>query len=515
MPKKVRVKTKKPRSYLTKKGYTIVKSEFGFRDIHSCKKELTMTPYVNAEFSARPAPFPIYLENSKKLYLPKHYALEKFGEPDENRMPEGREIDLEFNGSLRENQLPIVKAFMDTCKPGGTLSSQSYGGVISVGCGTGKTVLALYIISQLKRKTLIIVHKEFLIEQWVERIKQFLPHARIGLIRQKKVDVHNKDIVIGMLQSISMKSYPDEIFADFGFCAVDECHHISAEVFSRSLPKIGCKYMCGLSATPKRDDGLSKVFEYYLGPIVYKLDRKGGDNVRVNVININSNVEDYTREELTNYGKVCMSKMINNICEYRKRTLMIVSIVLDMVEVGRKIIILSDRRGHLKDFYDMISECGKGTVGYYVGGMKPQDRKASESCDVILGTYSMASEGMDIPTLDSIVFASPKSNIVQAIGRVLRKKHLERPALVYDIVDNFSSFYRQGIKRRRFYKRCKYPIFSVTVDDTEGVSSENLYEQSQAEPEVIYDPKSGSPKKKKKIRKKPGDEVKNLESCPF
>ena len=862
MPKKVRVKTKKPRSYLTKKGYTIVKSEFDFSEVKSCKKELTMSPYVNTEFSARPSPFPIYLENSKKLYLPKHYALEKFGEPDENRMPEGREIDLEFNGSLRENQLPIVKAFMNTCKPGGTLSSQSYGGVISVGCGVGKclgintpilmfdgtikmvqdivvgdklmgddskertvlslargreqmykviptkgdpyivneshilslkcstkkgkylkgeivdmsvtdylalpksyhgragpllgyrvgvnfpekavemepyalgywlgdgseciitteeqpvvdyfreyadklncyitqgkdsittrnslhyrisgkliknkrqpniflkklqklnliknkhipqdykcnsrkvrlellagiidsdgsmshngydiiqkrekllddiiylarslgfaayksvcektcvykgerktgtyyrtcihgkgleeipvkcprkrgsprrqikdalstrirlekldvddyygfeidgnrrfllgdftvthnTIISLNILSQLKRKTLVIVHKEFLIEQWIERIEQFLPHARIGLIRQKKVDVHNKDIVIGMLQSISMKSYPDEVFADFGLCIVDECHHISAEVFSRSLPKIGCKYMCGLSATPKRDDGLSKVFEFYLGPIVYKLDRKGGDNVRVNVININSNVEDYTREELTNYGKVCMSKMINNICEYRKRTQMIVSIVLDMVEEGRKIIILSDRRGHLKDFYDMISESGKGTVGYYVGGMKPQDRKASESCDVILGTYSMASEGMDIPTLDSIVFASPKSNIVQAIGRVLRKKHLERPALVYDIVDNFSSFYRQGIKRKRFYKRCKYPIFSVTVDDTEGISSENLYEQSQAEPDVLYDPKSGSPKKKKKTRKKKGDEVKNLETCPF
>ena len=80
-----------------------------------------------------------------------------------------------------------------------------------------------------------------------------------------------------MLQSISMKSYPTDTFEDFGFCIVDECHHISAQVFSRALPKIGCKYICGLSATPKRDDGLSKVFEYYLGPIIYKAARSGGD----------------------------------------------------------------------------------------------------------------------------------------------------------------------------------------------------------------------------------------------
>ena len=135
----------------------------------------------------------------KKLYLPKHYALQKFGEPDENRMSEGREIDLEFKGGLRDIQNQLLK-HIRIHKPGGTLSSQTYGGVISVPCGVGKTVISLYILSQLKRKTLIIVHKEFLIEQWVERINQFLPYARIGLIRQKKVDVLNKDIVIGMLQ---------------------------------------------------------------------------------------------------------------------------------------------------------------------------------------------------------------------------------------------------------------------------------------------------------------------------
>ena len=101
-------------------------------------------------------------------------------------MTEGLEIDLKLKGSLREHQKPVIQAFMDTCNPKGTLSSQSFGGIISVFCGFGKTFCGLYLISKLKRKTLIIVHKEFLIEQWMERIAEFLPDARVGRIQQKK-----------------------------------------------------------------------------------------------------------------------------------------------------------------------------------------------------------------------------------------------------------------------------------------------------------------------------------------
>ena len=175
MTKKViKIKRKTPKSYVTKRGYAIVKSKFSPSEIKECKKELTVRPYVNAEFSSRPPSFAIYMESLKKLYLPKHYGIEKFGEPEDDRLSDGREIDLEFNGSLRDKQKPIVKTFLDSCKPGGSYTSQTYGGVISVPCGWGKTILSLYILSQLKRKTLVVVHKEFLIEQWIERIREFL-----------------------------------------------------------------------------------------------------------------------------------------------------------------------------------------------------------------------------------------------------------------------------------------------------------------------------------------------------
>ena len=112
--------------------------------------------------------------------------------------------------------------------------------------------MALYLLSKISKKTIVIVHKEFLLNQW-KRIEEYLPDARVGIIQANKIDIKNKDIVIAMLQSISMKEYDiDETFGNFGFTIVDECHHISAEVFCRSLPKINSMYSLGLSATPRK-----------------------------------------------------------------------------------------------------------------------------------------------------------------------------------------------------------------------------------------------------------------------
>jgi superfamily II DNA or RNA helicase len=119
-------------------------------------------------------------------------------------------------------------------------------------------------------KTLVIVHKEFLLNQWIERIHQFLPTARVGKIQGSTVDVDNKDIVIGMLQSLSMKDYPADTFTSFGLMVIDEVHHISSEVFSCALFKVVTKYTMGLSATMNRKDGTTKVFKMFLGDVVYK-----------------------------------------------------------------------------------------------------------------------------------------------------------------------------------------------------------------------------------------------------
>ena len=452
---------KNNKTVLTKRGYAIVKKRFDYKDISNCKKELLVKPFVNNNYGVAAEAYPIFLESSKKLYLPKHYGIKNFGEPECVKLTKGHEIDLEFKGTLRPNQIPVVKAFLYTCKDGPFIN-KSNGGIISVPCGWGKTIMALYIISKLNRKTIIIVHKEFLLNQWRERINEFLPHARVGIIQGPKIDVNNKDIVLAMLQSISIKDYDSKIFKDFGFTIVDECHHIAAEVFSRSLPKINSYYSLGLSATPKRADGLGKVFNMFLGPSVYKID-KDEKCVDVRIISYNEvhNLK-YNHEEMNYMGKLCMPRMINNIINNNNRNYLILYLAKDLVKKGRQVIILSDRRNQLKYLHEKLSNNDELTVGYYVGSMKQKDLKQSEKANIILGTFPMAAEGLDIPTLDAAIFASPKSNIQQSIGRITRKVHKTLP-IAYDIVDNFSIFPNQYKKRLRLYKKLNYNISTTQI----------------------------------------------------
>ena len=492
MSKKKPLKIKKEaKTILTKRGYAIIKKRFHFTDIDKCKKELNVKPYVKEDYGAKATPFPIYLESNKKIYLPKHYGLEKFGEPDQVKITKGLEINLEFNGELRPKQIPIVKAFLSS-KDTGKFCNKSNGGIISVPCGWGKTIIALNLISKLKRKAIIVVHKEFLMNQWKQRIKEFLPDARVGRIQGPTIDIQDKDIVIAMLQSVSMKDYDSEVFRDFGFTIVDECHHIAAEVFSRSLSKINSYYSLGLSATPNRADGLQKVFTMFLGPMIYRITSADDKKVLVRTIEYNDSNTKYSKEEITGYGKICVPRMINNIAENESRNKLIIYLAKKLVDDGKQVLLLSDRRNHLSYLYGKINEFT--TVGYYVGGMKQKDLDKSEKANVILGTFPMSSEGLDIPTLDSIIFATPKSSIEQSIGRITRKKHEQLP-IAYDIVDNFSLFPRQYIKRERVYKRLKYDVYYGSLTVTNNNISESAIEYFL---DTGFTKKDFSRKKKKK-----------------
>ena len=491
-PLKICMKKQEIKTILTKRGYSVMKEHYSLQHIEDLKKSLHVKPYVNEDYGASADPYPIYLESIKKLYIPKHIGFHEFGEPDKVKLTKGLEVDLTFKGSLRDKQLPIVKSFLNSCSDG-PFKTKSRGGIISVPCGWGKTIMALYLIAALKRKTIVIVDKEFLLNQWIKRIEEFLPDARVGIIQAAKIDVQNKDIVIGMLQSLSSKEYDvDKVFGDFGFVIVDECHHIAAEVFSRSLPKVNSYYSLGLSATPKRADGLSHVFESYLGPMVYQVGKRDDKLVRVNVIRYHDDNKDYKKEELSAYGKVCIPRMINNIVGRITRNLLIKSILRRLVKDGRQTLVLSDRRVHLTELFTMASEFA--TVGYYVGGMKQKDLDKSELQQVILGTYPMSSEGLDIPSLDAVIFTTPKSSIEQSIGRITRKDHAETP-VAYDIVDNFCLFPRQFDKRLRVYKKLEYDVYEQNIYIKENTDENNImYQLSQDMVKVELK----KPRKKKK-----------------
>ena len=335
---------------------------------------------------------------------------------------------------------------------------------------THNTVMAIHLMCHIKQKTLVVVHKDFLLNQWKERIEQFCPMAKVGLIKAQTIDVEGKDIVIGSLQSLSMKTYEDKVFEGFGFVVVDEVHHTSAEVFCRALKKISFKYTLGLSATIKRKDGLSKVFMWYLGDILYSnVKTKSTDVVHVKCLRYYSNAYDYSEEVYLKGGKVLnVAKMINNICEYEPRTQAIIDELLLTFQEDpeRRVIMLSDRRGHLERIGKLLQQRNV-QVGYYLGGMKPEELKLSEQQKVILGTYHMVAEGFDCKCLDTLFLASPKSDVIQSVGRILREEASKRKhvPLVVDVVDGFSIFARQAAKRVAYYKKQKYKLLNGCDDE--------------------------------------------------
>jgi len=468
---------------LSKRGYSILKEELSSSEISELRKDLTVKPFVSADYGVTPKAFPIYCESVRKLYLPRYYAQKKYGICSENKLLGFKKTNINFSKSLKEKQIPIVDAYLKAAEEVG-------GGIISVPCGYGKTVIGLYIAAKLKVKTLVVVHKEFLLNQWKERIKEFLPDAKIGRLQSSIIHVEGYDIVIGMLQSISMIEYNETIFSEFGLVIYDECHHLGAETFSRALLKTCSNYTLGLSATPKRADGLSKVFEWYLGEIVYSIKKRDDNNVDVKMLVYSDENEKYSKEILNFKKKPNMAQMINNICDYHPRTIKIIECLTVCLRQGRKILMLSDRRNHLKILNELIPQIdgGKFTSGFYLGGMKEKDLQETETKDVILGTFMMASEGFDCKyPLDTIFLTSPKSNIEQAVGRILRQEVNERKfiPLIYDIADDFSLFAKQKLKRVAFYKKNNYNI--------------KFYDKYNKEIEVYVPSKSGGRKKKKEV----------------
>jgi superfamily II DNA or RNA helicase len=555
-------------TYLGSKGYTILKKDLPMRTQLHIKEQLTIKPYTPGAPVSSGNSFPCYRESNNKLYLPRYYGIEIFGLPKRYNVSDGDIIHLEFNGILRDYQIPVIEKTL------AFLRDNPYScGLLELYCAWGKTTGTLHLITNLLShntglKTLIIVHKEFLMNQWIERIQQFIPGARIGKIQGNIIDIENKDIVLCMLQSLVLKDYSIETFSSFGLTIIDEVHHISSETFSNALFKVVTKHMIGLSATMERKDGTTNAFKMFLGNVIHKAERKTTFEVEIRGIKFLTNDEEYNETITAWDGKPQISSMISKVCEYSRRTEFIIDVITDFIrkndiskeqytankqqmdncvpnceicgrnnnylmknsccecvkycmiclknirpeiveiinkKTGEKTqakktpkcpncqkvlkfeqnyienldvkpiqetqtIILAHNLNILEYIYNKFICKNLASVGYYVGGMKESELKKSENKQVILATYAMANEGLDISTLNAEFLITPKTDVVQTIGRVLRAKHAINDPIIYDIYDAHEVFIKQWGKRKSYYKKQGYKI--VETDS-------NKYERQQ------------------------------------
>ena len=460
-------------SYIGKKGYTIPKSVILKEDEEQLRKELYVKPFVfGATQNTDVGAFHVFRENTNKFYLPRFYGIKRYGLPDKSELDEGDNINVEFTKTVRENQEQMIRVYMNHINTpicNGSLINGN-GGILELPCGFGKTVCALKMISNIQKKTLIIVHKEFLMNQWIERIEEFLPTATIGKIQGKVFDIDGKDIVIGMLQTLYDKDFGSNAFSSFGLTIIDEVHRIGSEQFSKTLFKTLTPNMLGISATVERKDRLTKVLYMFIGDKIYSEERKDDDLVCVRAVTYKSRDTEFNEVEYDYRDNPKYSTMISKLCNYGPRSDFIINIIGDLLKENKskQIMILCHNRCLLKYLYESITHRDLATIGYYVGGMKQNDLQTTETKQIVLATYAMAAEALDIKTLSTLVMVTPKTDITQSVGRILRVKG--NNPIVVDIVDSHDLFQKQWVKRRQFYKKCNYRIRQIDGDKYEGMS---------------------------------------------
>jgi superfamily II DNA or RNA helicase len=335
---------------------------------------------------------------------------------------------------------------------------------------THNTIMSLNIIHRMQKKTFILVHKEFLMNQWIDRIRDFLPSARVGIVQASTFDINNKDIVIGMIQTIYNRDYKPDTFSSFGLTIIDEVHRIGSEEFSKTLTKIVTPYMLGISATVDRKDGLTDILYMFIGPKIYHEERKEADVVQVRGIQYEDpNDIEFNTVEYDFRGNVKYSTMVSRISDHLPRCRFLVRVIQDlMVENDEnQIMILSHKRDLLVYIHDEIVRQQIGSCGYYVGGMKQKNLQETETKQIVLATYAMAAEALDIKTLNTLVMVSPKTDIVQSVGRILRTHGNGK--IIVDVIDPHEVFQNQWKKRKTFYNKSGYITRVVKSQDYNGM----------------------------------------------
>lgn len=417
-----------------------------FKDTISSKlqQSLTVTP-TTQEFNTQP--IRAYKEQlNKELVVPYHWGKSTLDHDHDitDTRPLGEDLSsLQFQGSLRPDlqQPQAVAACVESLRKTG-------GAVLSLATGQGKTCCGLHIACTLRGKTLILVHKNFLADQWQERIRQFVPTASVSRIQGSVCDTSG-DFVIAMVQTLVSRQYPPTTFAPFRTLIFDEAHHVAARVFCTVMFSLNMPFTLGLTATPTRTDGLERLIHWFLGPMAYnyrQLQKQRGTVATVHALRYRCDAYSYP-PPVNRLGNMDYTQLVTQVAENQHRTVAIARYVARHAR-DADVLVLTHRRAHCEHLTQALKECGLDAASYMGGAKKVPGNK------ILVSTYAFVSEGFDEPRLSVLVLATPASSVTQAVGRVLRGKALDAATTskVYDIVDEWSVCFALARKRAVTYK---------------------------------------------------------------
>lgn len=370
--------------------------------------------------------------------LPRYLGMSLFGPPKDDRRTPGLPISVTFVRDLFATQQEIVQKTLHVLSEWG-------GATLIADCGVGKTGMAIYIVSVLKRKTCILCNRSLLMTQWAESLTKFLGPTTVSYVQgSDNIDLSG-DIVIASIDTIVKVS--KDLLSCFGLVIVDEMHHLAAQSLVWALPLFQAKYTLGLTATPSRSDGLESVLYWLAGPaacVYQRIPELTGKRGTVCVRKILFS-DGEKAEVVYHNGTLGFSSMITKLTEDPMRNLLLKDLIQSVLH-RKRIIVVSSIVEHAKCLQRLFPNEDSALLA---GSHK--DRDKAKQVKLVFASYSMLEEGYDDPELDTLVLATPRSTIQQTVGRIERESPGKDIPLVLDLVDNFSLFPNMYWKRQKFY----------------------------------------------------------------
>jgi len=363
------------------------------------------------------------------IYIPFSFASYDLGISRRNRK-EFPSMNTEFIATLRDEQ-KIVKdeAIKYLNKTGSVL--------ISLYTGGGKTVTSISLAQTIKLKTLVIVNKIVLINQWKDSILTFCPESKVQKLTSKSEFDDESDFYI--INAINVEKLGKSFFKDIGLVIVDEAHLIMAETISKSLKYISPRYLIGLTATPYRPDGFDMLLDLYFGK--NKIIREMYREHRVYMIETGFK----PRMEKTENGRINWGAILKDQSEDDNRNKIIINIVRHFSD--RNFLVLTKRVEQGKILYNELKKYGEN-VDSLIGNKQDFDR----NCRILVGITSKCGTGFDFPKLDALLLACDVDQyFIQVLGRVFRTK--DTLPFIFDLVDNNPILLKHFKSRKEVYEK--------------------------------------------------------------